>query len=152
VIRVNADRLSSELDALKGLNIEALRAEWRRRFAAPPPPLRGPDLMRRALAERIQAEALGADVELERRIAVLVRAQRRGQAPKAAAPIFRAGTVLAREHQGQTHRVEIAHDGFLWEGRKYRSLSEVARAITGVRWNGPRFFGLREPKDKGARA
>jgi len=105
-------RISEELRALKARNIDSLRAEWRRRFAAPPPALRGPDRMRRAL--------------------------------------FRPGTILVREHQDKTHRVEVLEQGFRWEGETYASLSVIARAITGVRWNGPRFFGLREPSKSGA--
>lgn len=138
------EALVAEVRALGGLNIEALRAEWRRRFRAPPPALRGPDLMRRALADQIQVEALGRDEEVETRIAALVRAQRRGKAPAAPRDSLRPGTRLVREHMGQTHRVEVLEDGFRWEGRTYGSLSQIAGLITGVRWNGPRFFGLRE--------
>ncbi len=121
--RDEAGRISQELRSLIGLDIEALRAEWRRRFAAPPPKLRGPDLMRRALADAIQAEAFGRDEELEARIAALVRAQRRGKAPTPAGARFRPGTVLVREHQGRTHRVEVLDDGFLWEGSRSRRLA-----------------------------
>ena len=60
----------------------------------------------------------------------------------------RSGTVLVREWQGATHHVTIVNDGFLWNGSTYRSLSAIARAITGTKWNGPRFFGMREVKDK----
>jgi len=64
--------------------------------------------------------------------------------------VFRPGTILVREHQDKTHRVEVLEQGFRWEGETYASLSVIARAITGVRWNGPRFFGLREPSKSGA--
>jgi Protein of unknown function (DUF2924) len=138
--------LVSEVRALDGLNIDGLRDEWWRRFKAPPPALRAPDLMRRFLADRIQTEALGRDEALEKRLAALVRGYQRGEKPRATAPIFRPGTVLEREHQGRMHRVEVLEDGFRWEERAYKSLSEIAREITSVRWNGPRFFGLREPK------
>ncbi|HEX3918856.1 MAG TPA: DUF2924 domain-containing protein [Caulobacteraceae bacterium] len=144
------ERVADDVRALEGLNIDALRDEWRRRFKAPPPALRAPDLMRRLLADRIQTEALGRDEELERRLATLVRAYGRGQKVSTPQPIFRPGTVLVREHQGRTHRVEVLDEGFLWEGRNYGSLSLIAREITGVRWNGPRFFGLREAKAAGA--
>jgi hypothetical protein len=56
------------------------------------------------------------------------------------------GTLLVREHEGTLHRLTVIEGGFAWNGTEYRSLSEVARAITGTRWNGPRFFGLRSPK------
>ena len=57
------------------------------------------------------------------------------------------GTVLTREWDDQHHRVTVCDGGFVWEGRPYRSLSEIAKVITGTRWNGPRFFGLRDKKD-----
>jgi hypothetical protein len=60
----------------------------------------------------------------------------------------RNGTVLVREWQGTTHHITIVNDCFLWNGNTYRSLSAIARAITGTKWNGPRFFGMREQKDK----
>ena len=56
------------------------------------------------------------------------------------------GTVLTREWNGQMHRVMVVKDGFAWDGRSYDSLSTVAFAITGTKWNGPRFFGLRDQK------
>ena len=62
----------------------------------------------------------------------------------AATPLPRAGTILVREWQGTTHHVTVVDDGFLWNGQTHRSLSSIARAITGTKWNGPRFFGMRE--------
>ena len=72
--------------------------------------------------------------------------------PKAPPPIppvsvsrsLKPGTLLAREHDGQVHRVTVTAEGFAWNGAVYQSLSEIARLITGTRWNGPRFFGLRD--------
>jgi hypothetical protein len=61
-----------------------------------------------------------------------------------AMPLPRAGTVLVREWRGVAHHVTIVEDGFLWNGTTHRSLSTIARAITGTNWNGPRFFGMRE--------
>jgi hypothetical protein len=65
-------------------------------------------------------------------------------------PLPRTGTVLVREWQGTTHHVTIVNDGFLWNGQTHRSLSAIARAITGAKWNGPRFFGMRERSIKTA--
>jgi len=59
--------------------------------------------------------------------------------------IHSPGTCLIREWQGQTHEVSILDTGYLWQGNKYRSLSRIAREITGAHWSGPRFFGLQEP-------
>ena len=66
--------------------------------------------------------------------------------PTAAAPLPRAGTILVREWRGVTHHVTITTDGFLWNGKTHQSLSAIARAITGTKWNGPRFFGMRKVK------
>jgi hypothetical protein len=60
----------------------------------------------------------------------------------------RSGTVLVREWQGATHHITVAKNGFLWNGSTYRSLSSIAHAITGTKWNGPRFFGMREVNGK----
>ena len=105
------------------------------------------------LAYRLQAEALGdLDAETERYLARMGRAS----SLDAAIPITQAfeqrqrkltpGTVLTREWNGQHHRVMVLEDGFALEGRSYRSLSEIAKTITGTQWNGPRFFGLRDKK------
>jgi Protein of unknown function (DUF2924) len=64
------------------------------------------------------------------------------------APLPRSGTILVREWQGTTHHVTVGDEGFLWNGRTYRSLSGIARTITGTNWNGPRFFGMREISSK----
>ncbi|MFN7321876.1 MAG: DUF2924 domain-containing protein [Methylobacterium sp.] len=61
---------------------------------------------------------------------------------------FKPGTVLMREHAGEMHKVTVLDVGYGWNGLTYRSLSEVARAITGTSWNGPRFFGLRDAKSR----
>lgn len=147
----DSEAVTQAVRALEGLNIDALREDWRRRFKCPPPATRARELLRRCLAERIQVEAFGRDVELERRIAALVRGHARGETPRGSRPIFLPGTVLTREHGGQSHRVEVLDKGFRWRDQTFASLSEIARAITGVRWNGPRFFGLRESAKAGAR-
>ena len=149
---LDAASLAAEVRALEDLNIDGLRDEWRRRFKAPPPNLRAADLMRRFLADRIQIEALGRDEAVERKMSALVKAYARGERPRAPAPAFRPGVILEREYQDSVHRVEVLETGFRWQGCSYKSLSIIAREITGVRWNGPRFFGLREPKVRGAAA
>ena len=69
-------------------------------------------------------------------------ATRQRCAPPASKPHLAPGTRLLREWNGRTHQVDVTDDGFVWNGETYRSLSAVARAITGARWSGPRFFGL----------
>lgn len=134
-----AEAINEEVRALARLDLEGLRAEWRRRYG-PPPRLRSPDLVRRMLAWRIQVAAFGGlDAETRRQL-------RRPSAARALAPAPTPGTRISREWQGVVHEVEVVAGGFVHDGRQFASLSEVARAITGSRWNGPRFFGLREPK------
>jgi hypothetical protein len=65
-----------------------------------------------------------------------------------APPLPRTGTILVREWQGTTHHVTVTDDGFLWNGKPHRSLSTITRAITGTKWNGPRFFGLLDTRGR----
>src|SRR5579875_210058 len=128
--------LATEVRALAELNLEALRAAWSERIGSPPPPLRSPDHLRRLLAWRLQSEALGGlDPDTRRALAVSGKAQ--------AAPALPVGSQVMREWRGEEHAVEVRAEGLLYRGSLFRSLSEIARTITGVRWNGPRFFGLR---------
>ena len=95
---------------------------------------------------RIQEEAYGGlDRETRRRLREIAAAADRGERrPIGAAPL-RPGTALTREWQGRTHAVNVLAQGFEYQGKPYRSLSEIARVITGTRWSGPKFFGLRGP-------
>lgn len=132
----NAERVANEVRALEGVTLEALRAEWRRRYGTPPS-IRSSDFLARLLAWRIQAEALGGiDRELK---AKLLR-----KGPAIVGPELRPGMTLEREWRGRVERVDVIDGGFRWRDQTYPSLSKVASAITGVKWNGPRFFGLRE--------
>ena len=133
----------ADLAELEPMTIDQLRGAWRERFGEPPP-LRSGDLMRRALAERIQEEAEGIDCLLVKRLGQVAARHRTGRKPTLRNSTFKPGSRLERLWKGERHRVEVVEAGFVWEGRPYKSLSQVARAITGVRWNGPRFFGLRE--------
>lgn len=129
---------SSQIDCatLGDLGLEPLRAIWRERFG-PPPAIRSPEILALVLAWRIQAAREGGlDVELRRAI------RRPASAPVATA--LTPGTRLTREWQGARHEVVVEPDGrFRHREELHRSLSQVARKITGSRWNGPRFFGLR---------
>lgn len=143
MLAASCDQLQTELDRLAGLDGPALAARWRRVFGRAAPPGLSRALLHRALAYRIQANALG-DLDRETlraldRMAggggeVIPLPEKRGRKP---------GTLLTREWQGAMHSVMVLESGFAWNGRAYPSLSEVARAITGTKWNGPRFFGLR---------
>ena len=132
------DDVSASVAALEGLGLEPLRAQWRARFG-PPPALRSPELLAMMLAWRIQAAAEGG-LGAETRRALRRPPSTRPFSEPAASP----GTRFIREWQGVRHEVTVEEGGaFLHNGTRHRSLSQVARSITGTRWNGPRFFGLR---------
>lgn len=129
--------VDAEVEALNGLDLEGVRAVWRSRFG-PPPRLRSVELLRLMLAWRLQAEVHGGlDADLRRQL------RNRGRT-KAEGLNLGVGARLQREWQGRTVEVVIAEDGFHWNGKVYDSLSATATAIAGTRWNGPRFFGLRQ--------
>ena len=136
------DELAERLASIETLGVEQLRAVWRERFGAPPQ-LRAREVLRRALAERLQEEAFGVDTELQRRLAPMAARVRPGHKPAMASTTYKPGSVLEKDWEGVRHSVDIVEGGFAWNGKRYDSLSAIARAITGVRWNGPRFFGLR---------
>ena len=98
-----------------------------------------------AVAYRIQEQALGGlRPELRHRLRSIAGAARLGrEVPIAVAPRLKPGTRLMREWQGRTHEVLVCQDGFEWRQARYRSLSQIARAITGTRWSGPVFFGMK---------
>lgn len=135
--------LQETLIAIQSMGVDDLRAEWRGQLGEPPP-VRSGDLLRRALAEELQMAAAGRNGALDRRLAKAAAQHRTGRKPAVRTTSFKPGSTLVREWQGQRHEVEVLPNGYLWNGEKHASLSKVARLITGVRWNGPRFFGLRE--------
>lgn len=127
--------MARDLEAIAAEDLPALRARWQRQYG-PPPRLRSVLVLRLVLAWRLQADSCGGLDAATRR---LIRSAPAGR-ESALAP----GSVLSREWQGRVYRVEIAEKGFIHDGRHWKSLSQIARHITGTRWNGPRFFGLRE--------
>lgn len=130
-----AKRAAADVAALESMTLAELRAEWRRRYG-PPPRHRAADLLRRVLAWRIQSDVHGGlDAPTRRMLEV-----EQDQVKVSPTP----GMRLAREWAGRRHEVVVIESGVVYEGCTYGSLSEVARHITGQRWNGPRFFGLRQ--------
>lgn len=126
-----------EVEQLGLLDLEGLRDFWRERFGAPPP-IRSVELLRLMIAWRLQtAQSGGLDQATRRALA------RTGPVAPEGSQLGQ-GAVITRDWQGKRQEVMILDDGFRWEGKRYRSLSAIARAITGTRWNGPKFFGLRE--------
>ena len=136
------------LEAICGLRPDELRKEWRRLYRSQPPRL-SRDLLVRAIAYRIQELRYGGlSKATSRKFASLVQARGsdEGITPKGA-PRIRAGARLMREWNGRMHTVTAEEEGFTYAGRNYRSLTAIAREITGARWSGPRFFGLARKKD-----
>ena len=120
-------------------------------FGAIPPKGLTKDIIARMIAYRIQEEAFGG---LDKETLKLLDRLARGEKPNELQRRLKAGTVLVREYQGDRHTVTVVADGFLWGEKTYSSLSTIAQVITGTKWNGPRFFGLRVPgkEDKSVKA
>ncbi len=137
-----------EIARLRGLDVGALRARWQTVFGRRPPPHLPRHLLLRMLAYRLQADVLGdLDSECRRLLdgaATPETAGRRAVEHGRVIAELRPGTILTRDWNGVTHRVAVLGEGFAWNGGTYPSLSKVAHAISGTRWNGPRFFGLRD--------
>ena len=144
--------LDIEIARLRDLDVGALRARWHTVFGRRSPSHLPRHLLFRIMAYRLQADLLGdLDAESQR---LLDRSESPEMAGQRAARLTRhavdarPGTVLGREWNGQMQRVTVLEKGFAWKGKTYPSLSKIAPAITGTRWNGPRFFGLRDKPSK----
>ena len=146
------DTLDVEIARLRDLDIAALRGRWHTVSGRRPPPHLPRHLLFRILAYRLQVDRLGDLDDASRRL--LDRSGSPEKAGQNAANLVprianvRPGTSLSREWNGHMQRVTVLAEGFAWNGKTYPSLSQVAFAITGTRWNGPRFFGLRDKPSK----
>lgn len=157
--------VDEKIDRLDGLSTFELRTLWLRHWKQPPPMRLSKDLMIRGLAWKLQERAFGGVGKAEqRKLSAIVKAAGEQQvaeggengdatelagANKAASStraistvILREGNRLVREWNGTTRTVLVLAVGFEWQKRQYRSLSQIAEAITGAHWSGPRFFGL----------
>ena len=139
----------SRLADLKAMSVKDLKAEWENLIGSAAPN-NSRTFLEIRIAYRIQELTYGGpDRETRRMLDLLAdevegRARRKNQIADPRNPVI--GTKLIREWDGVEHTVTVLKDGFEWDGGRYKSLSAVARAITGTRWNGYRFFGLRERK------
>jgi hypothetical protein len=132
-----SEDLDTALAGLERASRHRLAEYWTEYFGAAPPPRTSRSLMLRAVAYRMQERELGG-------LSGAIRRLLSGQAPAAVRHrALRPGTVLVREWHGVGHQVTIIETGVLYRGKRYRSISEVARLITGARWSGPRFFGVK---------
>jgi len=154
--RLTELEVSQELAGLAELDVDTLRGRWRRLTGRPAPGHLTKQFLIRLVAYLIQSDAFGDLDSQSKKLLGRIAEQRPKVKASAIVPTLESlnissrgakslapGTVIGREHGGAMHHVMVQADGFAWNGVTYRSLSEVAFAITGTRWNGPRFFGLK---------
>ena len=139
---------------LPKLDIRELREEWCRLYKADASPHLSRELLIRAVAYRMQEVALGGlRPEPQRQLRqIAMELKQTGAAAKRFRPQLKPGTRLMREWQGRTYEVVVLDDGFSWQGTRCKSLSAIARKITGTAWSGPLFFGLRQNRLVGRRS
>ena len=139
----STSQVSDRLAVLAELSLADLRLEWRRLFRADPPRL-SRDIMMRAVAYRLQEIAHGGASKVTQRRLMTLTAEFEtgGTIAPPPGPKIKPGSRLVREWHGRTHTVCVTDDGFEFQGKSYRSLTKIARDITGAQWSGPRFFGL----------
>lgn len=136
----------ADLVRLAAAPVVELRAQYWRIFTKEPPVAFGPDLLRRSIAQRLQEKPHGglprtAQKILDQLVEAFIHQ------PKAALTLprrIKPGSELVRTWKGTAYRVRVSPTGFAYDGHTYKSLSEIATLITGTKWNGPRFFGLRD--------
>jgi hypothetical protein len=149
--RVSKQRkVEAEIARLRDLGVAELRQRWLDLYGRPVPKYVRRDLMIRAIAYQIQVRAFGglpeATKQKLREIAAAAREGTFGEIDLE--PRIRPGTKLVRSWKNATHEVMVLDDGFAWKGRRYTSLSTIAKTITGTSWNGWRFFGIARPAEK----
>jgi hypothetical protein len=147
--------VEDEIAHLRGLDLRGIRSRWQSVFGRPAPAHLTRHLLFSVIAYRIQADRFGDLDHATRQVLDRTAAERAEPAMAARLASFdqkrtglTPGTILVREWDRQSQRVMVMADGFAWNGQTYDSLSKVAFAITGTKWNGPRFFGLRDKEDR----
>jgi Protein of unknown function (DUF2924) len=142
---VRSERLAQDLRDLGTRGDDELKERWRNLYGTEPPRKIHRSLLIPAIAYRMQDKALGALKPSARRHLMRIATNAAGgqQASGYLSLSPKPGTVLVRDWGGVTHQVRVLEDGILFRGKRYKSLSEVARVITGSRWSGPLFFGLK---------
>ena len=138
-------KLSAEIALLESLNVDQLRARWESLYETEAPRRFSRDLLIRAVAYRMQEQVLGGLKPATRRLFERVCQGTRARQKIRVDPVRKLapGALLIREWGGTKHQVTVLERGVMFRGKLYRSLSEVARVITGNRWSGPLFFGLK---------
>lgn len=143
--RLTEKDLELEIARLRGLELPALRAVWEKHHGTTVPDTLRRDMLVRSILWQIQARAFGGLKPATRKYLLEVADATHSKTSAAPAPPLRirSGTKLIRAWQNQTHTVTALDEGFMWQGKRYRSLSQIARSITGTRWNGLVFFGVK---------
>ncbi len=147
---IGRDALAAKIASLSKLDIDELRERWKAMFGKPPSRDLCRSFLKRAIAYRLQEKAFGGLKPSTRRLLAEFAHDRANPSALAAAPsrIVQPGAMLVREWRGINHQVSVLEKGFCFRGKRYRSLSEVAREITGTRWSGPLFFGLKRSHEE----
>ena len=140
-----SEALEREIATLPTMNINELRAKWRTRLNEEPPGHVRKQLLVPLLAYKLQEKAFGSlKPEIRRRLEKLAAHYRRDPSSRSSLPLgqcIKPGTRLLRQWGGKTYQVIAVENGFEYEGQHYKSLTKIAREITGTHWSGPRFFG-----------
>jgi hypothetical protein len=142
------ETISRKLASLESSPIKVLKQQWLALYGSEPPRHVSRELLTRAVAYRIQEQARGGLKASTRRLLVRLGNDARDKQPLKFEPVTAAsaGTVLVRDWHCTAHEVRVLDRGVLYKRKRYRSLTEVAKLITGAHWNGPRFFGLRSKR------
>jgi len=145
VSEVKSEKLAQELKDLETRGDDELKHCWRSLYGTRPPQKIHRSLLIAAVAHRMQENALGALKSSVRRhlMQAANNPASRRLSPQLPSLRPKAGTVLVRDWGGVTHQAKVLEDGILFRSKRYKSLSEIARVITGSRWSGPLFFGLK---------
>lgn len=129
-------QLHKEIAEIGDLDREGCLSRWQQMFGRPPPKYLSPKFMQRVLIHEAQSRALGRlSRKSEQRL-------KRVASGKTTAPVAKPGVRLVREWNGRTYQVDVVEGAYVMDGKNWRSLSAIARHITGARWSGPRFFGV----------
>jgi hypothetical protein len=145
--------VEAEIAGLFDRSTQELRLAWRKLHRTEPPFGISRDLLIRALAHQLQERSYGGTGRaLRRRLQTLTGEREKRGAPFDPAVVLKTGTTLVRQWRGHTHAVLVRENGFEYEGERYRSLSVIAKRITGAHWSDPRFFGLTKPAGASAAA
>jgi hypothetical protein len=144
----DTESLATGIAALSEMAYSDLRLAWQRQYRSHPPKKLGRDLLELGVAWKLQERVLGGmSATTKRQLAELMETmEAKSDLAKARTVRLRPGARLVRAWGGETHEIQVVEDGFVWRGKTWRSLSVIAREMTGTHWSGPRFFGLGKAK------